>query len=102
MDLNKNAQRRLRRTHDGRMIGGVCSGVARYFDVDANLVRLGLAVFTLFGGAGVAAYVIGWILIPDEDARTSIGEDFVKKAQENQGVQDAVQRAKDKLGKVRS
>ncbi|WP_019632200.1 PspC domain-containing protein [Actinomadura atramentaria] len=102
MDLHKdtqNAPKQLRRTRDGRMVAGVCSGAAKYFEVDANIIRLALAVLTVFGGAGVAAYVIAWVLVPEEDAATSIGEDLLKKAQENPGVQDAVQRAKDAFAK---
>ena len=58
--------RRLTRTREGRMIAGVCSGMARYFGVDPVLVRLGFVVATLLGFAGPIAYVVAWILMPEE------------------------------------
>ncbi|MBE1533017.1 PspC domain-containing protein [Actinomadura algeriensis] len=98
MDMEKTTSRSLRRTHDGRLVAGVCSGVARFAGVDANIVRLALAVFTLFGGAGIALYVIGWLLMPDEGAPKSIAEDLAKKAGDSPAFQDAVQKAKDAVG----
>ena len=77
-------------------------GEIAFLGVDANIVRLVLAVFTVFGGAGVALYVIAWLLIPDEGAATSIAEDLFKKAQDNPNVQDAVQRTKDAVNKNRT
>ena len=91
--------KKLRRTHDGRMLAGVCSGAARYFGIDPNIVRLALAVFTLFGGAGIALYAIAWVIIPEEGAPKSIAEDLFKKASDSPTVQDAVQKSKDALNK---
>jgi phage shock protein PspC (stress-responsive transcriptional regulator) len=104
MDMEKSTtstptDKRLRRTRDDRMIAGVCSGAARYLGVDANILRLALAAFTIFGGAGVAVYAIAWVLIPEEDAPSSIAEDLLKKANENPTVQDAVQKTKDAVNK---
>ncbi|GAA4095132.1 MULTISPECIES: PspC domain-containing protein [Actinomadura] len=102
MDMEKSTDRRLRRTRDGRMIAGVCSGAGRYLGVDPNILRVGLAVFTVFGGAGVLLYAIAWLLIPEEGAPTSLAEDLIKKGQESPAVQDAVQKAKDSLNKTRT
>ncbi|GAA4128455.1 PspC domain-containing protein [Actinomadura keratinilytica] len=96
MDTDK---KRLQRTRDGRMIAGVCSGAGRYLGVDPNILRLGLAVFTVFGGAGVLLYAIAWLLIPEEGESASLAEDLIKKGQESPVVQDAVQKAKDTLTK---
>lgn len=95
MDMEKNTTKQLRRTRDGRMIAGVCSGAGRFLGVDPNIVRLGLAIFTFFGGAGIALYAIGWLLIPEEGARTSIGEDLFNKSKESPTVQDAMHRTQD-------
>ncbi|WP_051467512.1 PspC domain-containing protein [Actinomadura oligospora] len=92
----QNGTKQLRRTRDGKMIAGVCSGVGRYLGVDPNLVRLGLGVFTLFGGAGLALYIIGWLVMPEDGAESSVAEDLFQKAKENPSVQDAAQKAKDK------
>lgn len=48
------------------MIFGVCGGIGEYFDVDPTLVRLLWLLFALWGGAGVLAYLIAWIIIPEE------------------------------------
>lgn len=55
--------RLLRNTHD-RMIGGVCSGLAHYFDVDPVFIRLVMAVLFFSFGIGLIAYLIAWAVIP--------------------------------------
>jgi len=66
--------RRLVRRRDDRMIAGVCSGIGDYLGMDANIVRLLVVLLAVFGsGAGVALYVAGWLLIPEEGASESLG-----------------------------
>ena len=49
------------------MLGGVCSGVARYFDLDPTVIRLAYVLLTLFTCfSGILAYIILWIVIPEE------------------------------------
>lgn len=60
--------KKLYRARDNQMIGGVCMGLARYFDVDVALVRLIWVLGALFGGSGLLAYLIAWIIIPEEPA----------------------------------
>lgn len=60
------------------MIAGVCSGAAEYLGVDANILRLVLAVLTVFTvGTGAAIYVAGWLLIPEEGEERSIVQDLI-------------------------
>lgn len=60
--------RRLVRPTEGRMLFGVCAGVANYLKVDVTLVRLALVVLALVTfGVAVVAYLAGWLLIPEED-----------------------------------
>jgi phage shock protein C len=47
------------------MLCGVCGGIAEYFDIDPTLVRLVWVIITLMGGAGILAYIIAAIIIPD-------------------------------------
>ena len=55
------ASRALVRSRDGRMLAGVCAGVAGYFGLDVTLVRVIWAVVAvLTGGAGVLAYLAAW------------------------------------------
>jgi phage shock protein PspC (stress-responsive transcriptional regulator) len=76
---NNGATKRLYRIRDGRVVAGVCAGLATYFGVDATLVRLAFAVVTIFGGLGVLLYLGAWLVIPDEVDGTSIAETMVNK-----------------------
>jgi len=60
--------RRLYRARDGRIIGGVCAGLGRYFDVDPIIFRIGAVVLAFVGGAGLLAYLAALLLIPAEDS----------------------------------
>lgn len=54
----------VERPVDDRLVGGVCTGVARYLDIDPAVVRIGFAVLTVVGGAGVVLYAGAWLLLP--------------------------------------
>lgn len=56
--------RRIYRSPQDKMIGGVCGGLARYFDVDPTIIRLIAVVLLLGFGIGLLAYIIAWIVIP--------------------------------------
>lgn len=73
------ADKSLHRTKDGRMLAGVCSGTGAYLGIDPNLIRIALAVFTIFGGAGIAVYAVGWLLMPEEGASNSVAQDLMTK-----------------------
>jgi phage shock protein C len=67
----------LSRPVDDRMLGGVCSGIARYLRVDVTVVRIIFAVLAIMGGAGIPLYLAGWLLIPEEGAQQSIASDLI-------------------------
>ena len=58
--------RRLLRSRTDRMIGGVCGGLAQYFDLDSSALRVISALLILFGGMSVWVYLILWLVIPEE------------------------------------
>ena len=59
--------RRLYRSKKERLLGGVCGGIGQYYDTDPNLIRILWVVLTLLSvGIGVIAYIVAWILIPEE------------------------------------
>jgi phage shock protein PspC (stress-responsive transcriptional regulator) len=61
------SQSRLFRSRLDRRIGGVCGGLAEYFDVDPTMVRLAWVVVSVLACAvvfGVVAYLIAWFVIP--------------------------------------
>jgi len=59
-------KRLVRNTHD-EMIGGVCSGIASYLDIDPVIVRLVFVLLALGGGHGIVAYLILWVLMPTDE-----------------------------------
>jgi phage shock protein PspC (stress-responsive transcriptional regulator) len=52
-----------------KKIGGVASGVARYFDIDTTLVRVVWAVSVLIGGFGLLLYLVLWFILEDDPER---------------------------------
>lgn len=62
-------KRRLFRDPDEKTIGGVCSGLAHYFDIDIVWIRLATFLLIFFGGVSLWVYIILWIVIPE--ARTT-------------------------------
>jgi phage shock protein PspC (stress-responsive transcriptional regulator) len=64
MNEPTNETRRLHRLKDGRIVAGVCTGLAAYAGIDATLIRLGFALLTAFGGLGVLLFQCAWIVIP--------------------------------------
>lgn len=62
----------LRRAYHGRVLAGVCAGIADYLAVDVTIIRVAFAVFTFLGGAGVPAYLACLLLIPEEGTDQSI------------------------------
>ena len=63
------ARKRLVRPRTDRKIAGVCAGLAEYFDLDVSLVRLVLLVVAIMTGVGFLAYLIAWIVMPEEPLR---------------------------------
>ena len=57
--------KKLYRNTENKMLAGVCSGIADYFDIAPTLVRLGWVLFGLLGGSGLLAYIIAAIIIPE-------------------------------------
>ena len=67
VDAPQQPRRRLERSVRDAKIGGVCGGVAEYFDVDPTAVRLLWVILTVLPGAifgGVLIYLIAWIVMP--------------------------------------
>ncbi len=59
-------EKRLTRVEDGRMIAGVCAGLANYLGVDATIVRLIFVLLAIFAAGGVLLYLILWLIMPME------------------------------------
>lgn len=61
-------EKRLMRVEDGKVIAGVCVGLARYLGVDPTVVRIIFVLLALFAAGGVLLYLILWLLMPMESA----------------------------------
>ena len=59
-------QKKLYRSKSNRMLLGVCSGVAEYFNIDPTVVRVIWAVASIFAFAGVIAYAVCAFVIPEK------------------------------------
>jgi len=57
-------EKRLYRIEEGKMVCGVCAGIAEYYNIDPTLVRVVWAIASCFAFAGVIAYVAAAIIIP--------------------------------------
>jgi len=56
--------RKLFRDPDDHLLGGVCAGIANYFDIEIVWIRLAFAIITFIGGSGAIAYLVLWIIVP--------------------------------------
>jgi phage shock protein C len=76
---NGSGGKRLLRPRNGRMVAGVCAGIAEYLRIDVNLVRLAFGIFTAFFGVGILAYFVAWAILPEEGEDGSIAGRFVRR-----------------------
>jgi phage shock protein PspC (stress-responsive transcriptional regulator) len=67
--------KRLYRSRKNRMLGGVCGGIAEYFEIDPVIVRLIAVALFFVGGSAVLAYIIGLIIIPYEPVEIAAGKE---------------------------
>lgn len=90
-------EKRLYRSRDHRVAGGVAGGIATYLNIDPVFVRLGFVIFSLFNGLGVLLYLALWLLVPNAD---SVYVDSRSQVREN--VDEMRSAAEDVINRVRS
>jgi phage shock protein PspC (stress-responsive transcriptional regulator) len=71
--------RPLYRDPDDDMFAGVCAALARSTDTDPVIWRIATVVLAIFGGTGVALYILGWVLIPKLGEDRSIAESWLQR-----------------------
>ena len=77
-----NGTKILVRSRKGRMVAGICAGIADYSGLDVTLVRVIVTVVSIItGGTGVLAYLAAWMIIPGEGEKTSIAQNIIGKKQ---------------------
>jgi phage shock protein C len=83
MNASGNGTKVLVRSRKGRMVAGICAGLAEYFGWDVTLVRVLVAVVCVItGGTGVLAYLVAWAIIPEEGENSSIAEGLISKSRQ--------------------
>jgi len=60
--------KRLYKIEQGKMISGVCGGVAEYFNIDPSLVRILWVLVAFAAGTGILAYIIAAIILPTKSS----------------------------------
>jgi signal transduction histidine kinase len=70
---------RLDRRASGRLLAGVCGGLAEHLGLEVVVVRLAFVLLFVAGGTGVAAYLAFWVLVPSRD-EPSRGRDWAQAA----------------------
>ena len=63
--------KKLYRSQKERMIGGVCGGIAEYFDVDPTFVRLAFVILAIAGGPGILIYIVMLLLVPEANTQAT-------------------------------
>lgn len=60
------ATRKVYRSKEDKIIGGICGGLGEYFDIDSTILRLGWVIVTIFSGIapGILIYIIALFIIP--------------------------------------
>ena len=66
--------KKLYRSSKNTMLGGVCAGIAEYFDIDPTLIRLGFVLLSLFTACfpGILVYIIALFIIPKDPGYNDI------------------------------
>jgi phage shock protein C len=75
--------KKLYRSCNDRILGGVAGGLGEYLDIDPVLIRL-VFILALFSGVGVLAYILAWIIIPEDPkcpTGKSAGDEIREKAE---------------------
>ena len=52
------------RSREGKMIAGVCAGLAEQFGISVTILRLAFVLGTLIGGPGLVVYIVLWVVMP--------------------------------------
>ena len=90
-------ERRLFRDTDSHLAGGVCAGIANYFDINPVWVRLAFALLCTAGGSGLIIYAILWIIVPKAVTRA----DRMAMKGEKQNLQGFKRNFEEETGAIR-
>jgi len=83
-------------------LAGVAGGLADYTGVDAVVFRVLFAVLTLFGGAGLLLYLIGWLLLPDEGQESAPVESLLGRGRSSSAIEAATAGRRHRCARARA
>lgn len=86
------AQRKLYRSTQDRVVAGVAGGLGEYFDMDANIIRIGFVLLACLGGAGAVLYFACWMVLPEKNGRAILSA--------HDSVEEQLERAGEELKKT--
>lgn len=71
--------KKLFRQKEGSVLGGVCTGLSTYFDIDISIIRILFVIAAITQGFGILMYLILWIVIPSESSKAQDPKDVMKE-----------------------
>jgi phage shock protein PspC (stress-responsive transcriptional regulator) len=89
--------KKLFRSETDKMIGGVCGGLAEYFNIDSTIVRLIFVLIVVYGSTGLVLYIILWIVIPTQSTMDLSSEEVMAS-----NAKEIKQKAKKVVNEVKS
>lgn len=90
-------EKKLFRSETDKMVGGVCGGLAQYFNIDSTIVRLIFVLIVVYGGTGLVVYVILWIVMPTQSTIGLSSEEVMAS-----NAKEIKQKAKKVVNKIES
>ena len=64
-EKGKQTRQKIYRNTENKLLGGVCSGLGDYYNIDPVIVRLIFVAASFFKGIGIIAYLVLWLIFPD-------------------------------------
>jgi phage shock protein C len=75
--MSEGAKKLYRSTKD-RWLAGICGGIAEYLALDPTIIRVLFVLFSLVAFGGILAYIILWLIIPQEPEASEPAEDVAE------------------------
>lgn len=88
-------KRNLYRSNEDKILGGVCGGLAEYFEVSSALIRLLWLLLILIDGIGLLLYIFAWIIIPKKPVTANNDKDDSKNFNTNDSFNDSSKKEQD-------
>ena len=57
-------EKKMYKLEHGKLVDGVCGGIAEYFEIDPTVIRVAWSVFAACGGCGILAYIVCMVIMP--------------------------------------